>query len=277
MLGDRDFLARFGFQVKCLGRMPSVIQIDIGDNNRFEAPAMPDNGQPWNFCVPPDGRVRNAFSHRWTGAYGLTWKIGKFLASTSRFNQCSAGAHTRDIPTTRAIDSGRAKRDYSGTNDAEAGRGWGNFLSVQNFIRKASTTFSAHIYRQFWFLVDTVTVFRGTTPNCQAIAIKAQTSKPVSFTFYSDLITISGKTAPTEDNAMATAKFYTNLPSWTDSSKSNLPWEVHVDAGEPNSWISTFIQYECIQPGDYLIGNSGATVAVSALLVALVALLALLF
>jgi hypothetical protein len=126
-------------------------------------------------------------------------------------------------------------------------------------------------------LVDTVTVFKGTTPNCQAIAIRAETNRPVSFTFYSDLITVSGKTEVIEGSALAQAKFYTNLPSWTDSSKANLQWELHVDAGQANSYIGVFMQYECIQPGDYLIASSGATMAVSALLVALLAMVALLF
>jgi hypothetical protein len=278
MLGDHDFNAHFGFKVKCLGRMPSVIQIDIGENNKLQFPAMADSGQPWNFCVPADGRVKNAFSHRWNGAYGLSWKIGKFIAKTSRFQQCSA-AQRRDLTatTTLAIESGHGKREYSGTNDAEAGRGWSNFASVQSFVRAASTTFSTNIYKQFWFLVDTVTVFKGITPECQAIAIQAQTTVPVKFTFYSDLITVSGKTEVLPGNSLAQAKIYTNLPAWTDASKANLQWELHVDAGEPDSYIGVFMQYECIQPGDYLLASSGATMAVSAFLVALLALVALLF
>jgi len=91
------------------------------------------------------------------------------------------------------------------------------------------------------------------------------------------LITVSGKTQVPAKGGRPEAKFYTNLPAWTDSSKKDLAWELHVDAGAPNSYISAFIQYECIQPGDYLLESSAAGVAASALLVALVALLALLF
>jgi len=100
---------------------------------------MPDAGQPWNFCVPPNGRVRNAFSHRWSGVYGLAWKVGKQLCAADMFKKCPSGYSSRDLPmaTTRAIDSGRSRRDYSGTNDAEAGKGWGAFASVQTLARTA--------------------------------------------------------------------------------------------------------------------------------------------
>jgi len=267
--------------------MPDRIQIDIGDNNRFEAPEMADVGQPWNFCVPADGRVRYAFARRWNGRYALGWKLGSFFAVASDRNKCPANHVPRDLvaTTTSPLGTGLTKRDYSGTNDAAAGTGWGNFLNVYNFIRMARTTFTQNIFKQHYRLRDTITVFKGTTPQCQALSIKALTSQPISFTFYSDLITYSGKTDATQEQDIQEslgspymARIYVNLPSWKDSSKANAEWQIHVDAGAPDSHIKVFMQYECIQPGDYILEASNAvTFTVSALLVTLVAFVALLF
>jgi hypothetical protein len=278
MVGNKDFIAHFSFQVSCLsGALPSSIQIDIGPNNHFDAPEMNDVGQPWNFCVPEGGLVQNAFSRRWTGSYGLTWRIGNHHATASRFKQCDKsnnGHHKRDVFATTSFYS---KRGYTGSNDASAGSGWSNFNSVYDILRAAGTTFTENIYKHFWFLTDTITVFRGTTPQCQAISIKAETSEPVTFTFYSDLTTVSGSTQVQDGDPRPSARFYTNLPSYTDSSKADLPWELHVNAGAPDTFISAFVQYECIQPGDYITASSAAHFALSAVLVAIVALAALLF
>jgi len=143
MAGQRDFIAHFGFQVKCIGPMPSVIEVDIGDNNCFQEPAPKDAGQPWTFCVPPNGRVYNAFSRRWDGRYHLIWKLGKYLTSTSSNKRCPASPSSTTSPSI-------ARRNIFGEeDDGNSGFGWDDFGNTYTFMKLAGTI--THAVSTQWF------------------------------------------------------------------------------------------------------------------------------